>query len=131
LDNRYQIRETKKHGEAGSVDQAAVVAEQERVREIFAQFAPKDRFNLDETALLPFAVPDRGLATVHISGKKVNKFRITLALLCNADGSQKFPIFYIGRARHPVAFNRQDPNRAGFRYRHNKTAWMTSLLFDE
>ncbi len=113
------------------MDQAAVVAEQERVREVFAQFAPKDWFNLDETALLPYAVPDRGLATVHISGKKVNKFRITLAFLCNADGSQKFPIFYIGRARRPVAFNRQDPNQAGFRYRHNKTAWMTSQLFNE
>jgi hypothetical protein len=113
------------------VDQEAVKAEQERVWEILARFPPKDRFNLDETALLPFAVPDCGLATVHISGKKVNKFCITLALLCNADGSQKFPIFYIGRARHPVAFNQQDPNQRGFRYRHNKTAWMTSALFDE
>ena len=113
------------------MDQEAVISEQERVREILARFPPKDRFNLDETALLPFAVPDRGLATVHISGKKVNKFRITLALLCNADGSEKFPIFYIGKAKHPVAFNRQDPNRRGFCYRHNKTAWMTSVLFDE
>ena len=113
------------------MDQEAVIGEQERVQEILAQFAPKDRFNLDETALLPFAVPDRGLATVYISGKKVNKFRITLALLCNADGSQKFPIFYIGRAKHPVAFNQQDPNQGGFRYHHNKTVWMTSVLFEE
>jgi hypothetical protein len=113
------------------VDQEAVIAEQKQVHEILAQFAPKDRFNLDETALLPFAVPDHGLATVHISGKKVNKFQITLSLLCNADGSQKFLIFYIGKVRYPVAFNRQDPNCAGFHYRHNKTAWMTSALFDE
>lgn len=102
---RYHIRETKKHGEAGSMDWEAVVAEQERVREILAQFPPKDWFNLDETALFPFAVPDCGLATVHISRKKLNKFWIILAFLCNADGSQKFPIFYIGQARHPVAFN--------------------------
>ncbi|KAH9014973.1 hypothetical protein EDB85DRAFT_1876132, partial [Lactarius pseudohatsudake] len=102
----YQICETRKHGEVGSVDQAAVIAEQERVREIFAQFAPNsDWFNLNKTALLHFAVPDHGLATVHISGKKVNKFQITLALLCNAHGSQKFLIFYIGKARHPMAFN--------------------------
>ena len=101
------------------------------MQEILAQFAPRDQFNLDETALLPFAVPDRGLTMVHVSGKKVNKFQITLALLCNADGSQKFPIFFIGRARHPVAFNRQDPNQEGFHYRHNKTVWMTSALFDE
>ena len=82
-------------------------------------------------ALLPFAVPDCGLATIHINGKKVNKFWITLALHCNTDGSQKFPIFYIGRARHPVAFNRQDPNQAGFHYCHNKMVWMTSAFFDE
>lgn len=69
----------------GSVDQEAVVAKQKRVWEILAQFTPKDQFNLDETALLPFAVPDCGLATIHISGKKVNKFHITLALLCNAN----------------------------------------------
>jgi hypothetical protein len=97
-----------------------MVAEQRRVQEILAQFAPKDRFNLDETALLPFVVPDCGLATIHISRKKVNKFQIMLAFLCNADGSQKFPIFYIGRARHPVAFNRQDPNQGGFHYQHKR-----------
>ena len=113
------------------MDQEAVILEQERVWEILARFPPKDQFNLDKMALLPFAVPDHGLATVHISGKKINKFRITLALLCNVDGSEKFPIFYIGKAKHPVAFNRQDPNRRGFCYRHNKTAWMTSALFDE
>jgi hypothetical protein len=94
------------------VDQEAVIAEQEQVHKILAQFAPKDQFNLDEMVLLPFAVPDCGLATAHISGKKVNKFWITLSL-CNADRLQKFLIFYIGKARHPVAFNQQDPNQAG------------------
>ena len=128
---RYHICETKKHGEAGSVDQEAIISEQERVQEILARFPPKDQFNLDEMALLPFAVPDHGLATVHISRKKVNKFHITLALLCNADGSEKFPIFYIGKAKHPVAFNQQDPNWRGFCYCHNKTVWMASVLFDE
>ncbi|KAH9025798.1 hypothetical protein EDB85DRAFT_1893713 [Lactarius pseudohatsudake] len=68
----YQICETKKHGEAGSADQAAVVAEQARVWEILAQFTPKDQVNLDETAtvcmqsltcgvtFLPDVVPDLG-----------------------------------------------------------------------
>ena len=125
------ICETKKHGKAGSVDQEAVVAEQVRVWKILAQYTPRDWFNLDEMALLPFAVPDHGLATILISGKKVNKFQITLAFLCNANGSQKFLIFYIGRARHPMAFNQQDPNQAGFHYSHNKMAWMTSEFFDK
>ena len=111
--------------------QEAVVAKQVRVQEILAQYAPRYQFNLDEMVLLPFAVPDHGLVTIHISGKKVNKFQITLAFPCNADGLQKFPIFYIGRARHPMAFNQQDPNWAGFCYCHNKTVLMTSEFFDK
>ena len=35
------------------------------------------------------APPDRGLATKHMSGKKKDRFRITLGFACNANG---FPI---------------------------------------
>lgn len=42
------------------------------------------------------APPDQGLATKQMSGKKKEKFRITLRLAANADGSEKLPLFYIG-----------------------------------
>jgi hypothetical protein len=32
-----------------------------------------------------------------MSGKKRDKFRMTLALACNADSTEKLPIFFIGR----------------------------------
>jgi len=80
VSNSYKIKEFRRHGEAGSVDPAAVKAEQICVREILAKFAPRDRFNFDETGLFAFVPPDRGLATKQMSGKKKSKFRITLGL---------------------------------------------------
>lgn len=37
---------------------------------ILAKFAPRDRWNFDETSFFAFAPPDRGLASVQMSGKK-------------------------------------------------------------
>lgn len=45
----YNIKEYRRHGEAGSVDVTLVEAERRRVKAILAKFAPKDRFNFDET----------------------------------------------------------------------------------
>ena len=44
-----------------------------------------------------------------MSGKKSNRFRITVTFICNQDGTEKY----------------------GFRYRNNKTAWMTAKFFEE
>ena len=105
--------------------------ERARIGELLAPFQPKDRWNVDETALFAFAPPDRGLAQKQMSGKRANKFRITLCLACNADGSQKRDIFFIGKSKKPRCFGRQAPTAHGFYYRSNKTAWMTEALFKE
>jgi len=49
----YNIREVRRHGEAGSVDLAAVETEHQRCQKILSKFAPRDHFNFDETALFP------------------------------------------------------------------------------
>jgi len=77
------------------------------------------------------APPDRGLATKQMSGKKSNKFRITVGFLCNADGSEKWPIFFIGKSKKPRCFGKKTPQQHGFYYRYNKTAWMTSAYYEE
>jgi hypothetical protein len=127
----YKIKEYRRHGEAGSVDLAAVEAERVRMREILAPFPKKDRFNFDETSLFAFAPPDRGLATQQMSGKKRSKFRITIGVACNADGSEKFPMMFIGKYKRPRCFKKSGPVAQGFYYRFNKKAWMTSILFEE
>ena len=66
-----------------------------------------------------------------MSGKKKDKFHISLALACNADGSEMLEPFFIGKATKPQCFGHRTPEQRGFYYRNNKTAWMTSELFEE
>ena len=46
----YKIKEYCRHGEAGSVDLAAVEAERLCVQGILKQYKPSDSFNFDETS---------------------------------------------------------------------------------
>jgi hypothetical protein len=77
------------------------------------------------------APPDRGLSTKQMSGKKADKFRITLGLACNSDGSEKLPPLFIGKSAKPVPFQRKSPRTQGFVYYNNKKAWMTMEIFEE
>jgi hypothetical protein len=81
--------------------------------------------------LLSSAPPDCGLATKQMSGKKKEKFQITIGLACNADGSEKLNAIYIGKSKKPWCFKNQSPEQRGFYYRNNKKAWMTATLFEE
>jgi len=77
------------------------------------------------------APPDRGLATAQMSGKKKDKFRITMVIACNADGSEKLPLVFIGKSAKPRCFKGKTPQAHGFYYRNNKKAWMTMVIFEE
>jgi len=55
--NAYKIKERRRHGEAGSVDIAAVAAEQACVATILSSFALKDQFNFDETSFFLLSIP--------------------------------------------------------------------------
>ena len=131
LNDRYGLKEQKLHGEAASADPKVVEEEQARHQEILAKYRPRDRFNLDEAALLGFSIPDRGMATITLSGVKKSKQRITILFGCNADGSEKLPLFFIGKAARPRCFRKKTGQELGFYYRNNKTAWMTAALFEE
>ncbi|KIK20164.1 hypothetical protein PISMIDRAFT_106334, partial [Pisolithus microcarpus 441] len=120
-----------RHGEAGSVDTDAVERERQRCQRVLAKYAARDRSNFDEMALFPFCPPDRGLATKQMSGKKKDKFRVTVGLACNADGSEQLEPFFIGKSRKPRCFKNRSPEQCGFYYRNNTKAWMTADLFEE
>ena len=108
-----------------------VKTEQKRMREVLARFAKKDRWNFDELSLFAFAPPDHRLATHQMSGKKRSKFCITLGFTCNADGSEKMPVLFIGKSKWPRCFKAMSPAQYGFYYRHNKKAWMTKEIFEK
>ena len=113
------------------MDIKTVEDEQARIRELLAPFQPADHWNVDESALFAFAPPDRGLSQKQMHGKQASKFRLTICLACNVDGSQKKDIFFIGKSKKPRCFGRQGPTAHGFYYCSNKTAWMTGFLFKE
>jgi hypothetical protein len=112
------------------VDLEIVASDRARVRQILERYEPKDRLNADETALFAFAPPDRGMAMKQMKGKKKEKFRITLMFMCNQTGTEKFPIFFIGRSKKPRCFKNKEPSAFGFHYANNKKAWMNAVLFE-
>ena len=127
----YGLKEYRQHGEAASANPEDIMDEQTNLKEINAHYKLKDRFNCNESYINPFNPPDCGLATHKISGKKKNKFRLTVFFACNATGTEKLPPFFIGRSKQPCCFRKKTAKQLGFYYRNNKKAWMTRVLFEE
>jgi len=48
-----------------------------------------------------------------MSGKKCDKFCITLGVACNADGSEKLPLSFIGKLVKPQCFKGKTPMLRG------------------
>jgi hypothetical protein len=79
----------------------------------------------------PSAPPDRGLATKQMSGKKTDKFRITIAFMTNATGTEKLKPLFIGKYKKPRCFKNTPASFKKTIYRANKKAWMTQEIFKE
>jgi hypothetical protein len=74
---------------------------------------------------------DNSLATKQLEGRKQNKERLTLAVCCNADGSDKLPLLVIGKYENPRCFKNVNRDSFGCKYRSNPKAWMTQVIFLE
>ncbi len=72
---------------------------------------------------------DNSLATKQLKGKKHE--RLTLALCCNGDGSDKLPLWVIGKLKNPRCFKNINVTSLGCVYRNNASAWMTHIIFLE
>ena len=75
--------------------------------------------------------PDRTLATKRLSGRKVNREHLSIALCANADGSYKLKPLIIGKFESPRCFKNIRIQTMPMTYRHNAKAWMITLLFQE
>ncbi|OWY96640.1 CENPB protein Homeodomainlike, partial [Phytophthora megakarya] len=106
------------HGESGSVNMATIDEQIKRLRAVIQQYAVADVYNFDETGLFYKLCPDKIIARQLFEGAKKSKTQITVALACNADGSDMREPLFIGHANKP-------------RYRNNKKAWMTAVLYRE
>ena len=104
---RHGIKMNRIHGEAGSADISAIEIDKASIKESIDRFALKDIYNFDETALFYAAPPRSTISRLGFSGWKENKKRLTLGMICNADGTDKWQdILIIGHARRPYCFSK-------------------------
>ena len=135
--SRFKIKQYQIYGESGSVSQELVEIARKECREFIKKWLElgngrsiKDVFNLDETALFYKLLPNRTLANSAVEGMKVNKERITIAIISNADGSEKIKPIVIGKFAKPRSFGKWNPNSI-VSYYYNSTAWMTMEIFEK
>ena len=89
---------------------------------------------MNETGFNWKAVSDMSLGTSQYVGGKKEKTQITAVLYCNATGTDRAPIWYIGKAARPVAFRTaqiQSLEKLGTIWRHNLTVWMDYKIIVE
>lgn len=128
---RRGIKSYKQYGELASA--ASAEDEMNCVRQALASFRPQDIFNCYETGLFWKLTPDRSLSTRSLPGRCKQKARITIKFCTNSDGSEKLPLWVIGRAARPRAFQaaRVNLQALDIHWRSNRTAWMTADIMSE
>ena len=87
--------------ESGSADMELVESNLQSIREKLDQFPMKDVFNMDEIWLIYRLQPNHSFATKELEGKKQDKERFTIVIWCNANGSKKIPLWFIGKYAKP------------------------------
>ena len=118
-------------GERGAVDEEKTDAWIEDVlKPTLSKYDSKDIFNADETGLVWRLLPDKTLAfkSEKCFGGKKSKDRITVMVCANMDGTEKYPLFTIGKFRNPRCFK---GITLPVQYSANPKAWMTLDLFKD
>lgn len=127
---RWNIGKILKLGESGGVDTDVVNNWRETaMKDILERYEPRNIFNCDETGLFYQLLPENSLAFVgeKLKGNKQSKVRVTVLVGSNMDGSEKMPLFVIGKSKNPRALKNV---KIPVRYTANKKAWMRSDIFE-
>lgn len=127
--DRHHLSSKRTHGEAASVSCAAVDVGRAVLQEATRGYDKWNVFNMDETAFFYCAPPAKSISAERISGRKQVKKRLTIAVCCNADGSTKLPLLFVGAVQKPRCFGKQTPQQLGVLYEVTPKGWMISQLF--
>ena len=127
---RHHIRNYNQHGELGSVPELAE-EEMKALRTLGGEYKEEDIYNMDETALFWRMVPSRGLSTQSRPGIKKDKSRITLVFAVNSSGSDRVPVWIIGKYKSPRALKNVNVSTMGGEWRWNSKAWMNTAIMCE
>jgi hypothetical protein len=108
---RHNILYQTLHGKAGSIGVTA--EEQMKAIQTIAGVLEDNIYNMDETGLYWRMSPSKGFTTRSISGQKKDKARISVAICVNAAGTDRLPIWFIGKAKKPRALQHVDVGAMG------------------
>jgi hypothetical protein len=101
-------------------------AEMDLLRTICRAFLAPYMYNMDETGLYWRWAICKGLATASLPGVKKDKARISMALCSNGTGTDKLPLWTIGKSKMPHALRGVNIEALGLRWRASAKAWMTA-----
>lgn len=83
---------------------------------------------MDETALYWRKLPSKGLSSMPMPGRKIDKSCISIALCTNATVTDRSVSWFIRKAKTPRALKDLCFETMGVVWRHNAKAWMTTTV---
>jgi len=94
------------HGEAGSIDKAAIAEWIAEIQQEISKYDPEDIYNMDETSLNYCLLPRQSYVHKSASGARgtknmKSKDRVTLYVATNSTGTHKVPLAMIGNSKKP------------------------------
>ncbi|KAG2198831.1 hypothetical protein INT47_000747 [Mucor saturninus] len=103
---RLDLKCRSTHGECASVDvnSQSIQDQLEKIREELTDYPFADIMNFNETGLYYNQPPRRTICSRPLGGLKKSKTRVTMGLLCNANGTYKGHPIVIGQFKSPRCF---------------------------
>lgn len=103
------MKETRCHGEAiGAQLDKDYEKKMEEIRQEASKYDIDNIYNIDKTGKYWKLKPSQGLTTfIEQHGRKKDKDRIIACLTCNAIGTYRLPIWFIGKAKTLNCFRQE------------------------
>jgi hypothetical protein len=127
---RYNIKQHTLHGEAGSVPEEAE-EEMKALCTIAGEYNKEDIYNMDESGLFWRMSPSQSLTSTNRPGIKKDKTWVLIIYYVNASGTDRLPIWVIGKARTTRTLRNINLSAIGAQWRWNKRAWMNQIIMRE
>ncbi|MBA0736687.1 hypothetical protein Gogos_010207, partial [Gossypium gossypioides] len=128
---RHGIKSYRRFSESGSIIMKNIEYALPQIRAKLKIFYSKDIYSMDETGLFYRLQAYHSLARKQLEGRKKDKERLTVVVCCNGDGSDKVPLWVIGKFANLIRFKHVNIDNLSCHYQANKTAWMIGLLFKD
>lgn len=101
------------------------------IRELCGQYARDEIYNMSETGLFWRRGPSTGLLAESGPGVKTDLSHITVVACTNCTGSDRLPVWIIGKTKQPTSLRGFNIKAMGGDYKSNGRAWMNSILMRE